>query len=196
MFKVKHTGTANKTYTVKGDTLADIWADILKKGPKAHGKNVAGLTTCPVNVDGNSVKFDQTFKENKKGGFDAEMFHKKGNLTYKCTILMPKLASDKKLSKAAKSEWSRFMAKLDTHEQGHVTVTGKEAKIIGAEMDAMKFKGSGKDKKAAFQAAVKTYKKDFIAKYGGSKVSDRLEKAHKAYHAKGGHGPALNTTIK
>lgn len=196
MFKVKHTGTVNKWYTVKGDTLADIWKSIEAKGPRADGKKVAGLTTCPVTVDGKATKFDQKFTPGKKGGFDAELWHKSGSINYKCTILMPKLASDKKLSKAAKAEWKRFMGKLAIHEQGHVDVTDAEAKLIGKEMDAMKFIGSGKDKKSAFAAAVKTYKKDFPAKFGGTKVDDRLKKAHKAFHTKGGHGPALDKTIK
>ncbi len=197
MFKVKHTGNTNKWYTVKGDNLAEIWKSIEKKGPVADGKHVAGLTTCPVAVDAATVKLDHKWiTPGKVGKEDVELFHKAGTLTYKCTILMPKLASDKKLSKNAKAEWKRFMGKLATHEDGHVTVTGKEGKLIGGEMDAMKFKGTGKDKKAAFKDAVKTYKKDFTAKYGGTKIDDRLKKAHKAYHAKGGHGPKLNTTIK
>jgi predicted secreted Zn-dependent protease len=196
MFNVKHAGTTNKTYTVKGDTLADIWKSIEKNGPTVDGKKVAGLTTCPVEVNASSVKFDQTFKAGKKGGFDAELFHKAGTLSYKCTILMPKLASDKKLSKAAKAEWKQFMGKLAKHEDGHVIATGKEAKVIGAELDAVKYNGSGKDKNAAFKDAIKTYKKEFIAKYGGTKVSDRLKKIHKDFHAKSGHGPALNRTIK
>ncbi len=196
MFKVKHTGTTNKWYTVKGDTMAEIGKSIVKNGPVLDGKKVAGLTTCPVTVDGKATKFDGKFTPGKKGGFDAELWHKSGSVNYKCTILMPKLASDKKLSKAAKAEWKRFMGKLTTHEQGHVDVTGVEAKLIAKEIDAMKFKGSGKDKKTAQAAAVKAYKKDFTAKFGGTKVDDRLKKAHKAFHSKGGHGPALNLTIK
>ncbi len=196
MFNVKHTGTANKTYTVKGDTLADIWKSIEKNGPVIDGKRVAGLTTCPVEVAKSSVKYDQTFKASKKGGFDAELFHKSGTVSYKCTILMPKLASDKKLSKAAKVEWKRFMGKLAKHEQGHVIATGKEAKVLAAEFDAVKYKGSGKDKNAAFKDAIKTYKKEFLAKYGGTKLTDRLKKVHKAFHVQNGHGPALNKTIK
>lgn len=196
MFKVKHTGTTNKWYTVKGETLDEVWKDIQRKGPKEDGKKVAGLTTCPVEVDPASVKMDQTFTARKKGGFDAELFHKSGRLTYKCTILMPKLASDRKLSRDAKVEWKRFMGKLATHETGHVTVTGKEAKVIGGELDAMKSKGTGNDKRAAFNDAVKTYKKEFTAKYGGTKIEDRLKKVHKTYHVRGGHGPALDFSIE
>jgi len=196
MFKVKHTGNTNKWYTVKGDTLAEIWQSIEKKGPTVDGKKVAGKTECPVVINASSVKMDQTFKQNKKGGYDAELFHKSGTINYKCTILMPKLASDKKLSKNAKAEWKRFMGKLATHEDGHVTVTGKEGKVMGVEIDALKFKGSGKDKRAAFNEAVKTYKKEFPVKYSETKVDARMKKAHKAYHSTGGHGPALNTKIK
>lgn len=196
MYKVKHIGTTVKNYTVKGDTLDEIWKSIEAKGPKAHGKNVAGLTTCPVTVNPSSVKIDHAFTPNKKGGFDAELWHKAITLEYKCTIQMPKLASDKNLSKAAKTEWNRFMAKLEKHEQGHVDVTNKEAKVMGAEIDALKFKGSGADKKSAFKAAVKTFTKEFTTKYSEAKVDARLEKAHKKFHSSKGHGPALDRTIK
>ncbi|KIN62980.1 DUF922 domain containing protein [Sulfitobacter noctilucicola] len=196
MYKVKHSGTSVKYYNVKGDTLADIWASIEAKGPKAHGKNVAGLTTCPVTVNPASTKFDQKFTPGKKGGYDAEMWHKSITLEYKCTIKMPKLASDKNLSKAAKAEWKRFIAQLNVHEQGHVDVTGKEAKVMGTEIDAMKFKGTGKDKQTAFKDAIKSYKRDFGAKYSQANVDARLEAAHKKFHNSKGHGPALNKTIQ
>lgn len=196
MYKVKHTGTSNKWYTVKGDTLAEIWQSIEAKGPKAHGKNVAGLTKCPVTVNPASTKFDHKFTPGKKGGFDAEIWHKSITLEYKCTIKMPKLASDKKLSAKAKTEWKRFMAELASHEQGHVQVTGKEAKAMGTEIDAMKFKGAGKDKKAAFKDAIKSYKAEFGKKYAPAKVDARLEQAHKKFHGSKGHGPTLNTSIK
>ncbi len=196
MFKVKHTGTTIKNYVVKGDTLAEIWASIEAKGPKSHGKAVAGLTTCPVTIDPSKVKMDHAFKTGKKGGFDVELWHKSLTIEYKCTIQMPKLASDKKLSKAAKAEWKRFIAELETHEQGHVEITGKEAKAIGAEIEALKFKGSGPDKRAAFDTAVKAFKKEFPASYSPAKVDARLEKAHKKFHSTKGHGPALNKTIQ
>lgn len=196
MYKVKHTGTTYKPYTVKGDTLDDIWKSIEKKGPKAHGKNVAGLTTCPVTVNKSSVKMDHEFTESKKDGIEAKIWHKAITLEYKCTIKIPQLASDKKLSKAAKKEWKRFMAKLKTHEQGHVEVTGKEASSIGEEIDQLKFVGTGENKRAAFDAAVKTFKKEFPKKYSTQKVEERLDKAHKKFHATKGHGPNLDRKIK
>ena len=196
MYKVKHSGTSNKWYTVKGDTLAEIWQSITAKGPKSHGKNVAGLTTCPVTVNAASTKFDQKFTPGKKGGFDAELWHKAITLEYKCTITMPKLASDKKLSAKAKAEWKRFMAELTSHEQGHVKATAKEAEVMGTEIVTMKFRGSGKDKQAAFKDAVKAYKADFGKKYAPGKVDARLELVHKKFHSSKGHGPTLNTSIK
>ncbi len=199
---VKHTGTANKTYKVEGETLADIWNDILKKGPVVNGKHVAAKTVCPVEMKASSVKMDHKIVASKKtkGHFDAELWHKKGAMTFKCTVLMPKLASDKALSPKAKKEWRRFLGKLAGHEKEHETLTGHEASHLAAEMDGLKFKGTGASEKKAFDAAVKTFRKEFTKNYGGTKIDDRLKEAHKSFDAKTGHGASqgakLNTTIE
>lgn len=196
MFKVKLVGTTNKTYTVKGTTLAEIWKDIEKRGPKVHGKNVAGVTATPVWIDGKASKMDFKFTPGKAGkGFDAELWHKSGTVSYEAKIKVPKLDSDKKLSAKAKSEWKRFISGVLSHEQEHVAVAKKVATTLGTEVEALKFKGSGADKKAALKDAVKTYKKIFTSKYSESKINERIDKAHKALDSKTGHGPTLKTSI-
>ena len=100
----------------------------------------------------------------------------------------------------AKKEWRRFLGKLAGHEKEHETLTGHEASHLAAEMDGLKFKGTGASEKKAFDAAVKTFSKEFTKNYGGTKIDDRLKEAHKSFDAKTGHGASqgakLNTTIE
>src|SRR5205814_1308144 len=94
------------TYDVAGATLAELWADIQKKGPKHKGATRAGKTTCKINLDAASSQFDFKTTQGKKD-FESEAKMSTGALTYDCTIEMPKLKSDAGLSAAAKKEWAR-----------------------------------------------------------------------------------------
>lgn len=187
--------TKTVTYTVKGDTLAEIWKDIEKKGPKDGGKNRAGFTKAPVTTP-NNLKFDKDVKPNPKkaGEFEAKVWIKSEKITMKPEIKMPKLASDKKLSPAAKKEWQRFMKELASHEEEHVTATEDEAKAVAQEMQDLEGVGTGKDEKSALKAAQKDFVSKFKAALGGSKLDDRLKKVNKALDGSG-HGPVLNTSI-
>jgi predicted secreted Zn-dependent protease len=183
------------TYKVKGDTLADIWKDIQKKGPKDGGKSRAGFTKAPVKTP-NKLGFDMKIEPDpdKPDEFVATVWIKSAKITLKPTIKMPKLASDKKLSAPAKKEWARFISELKSHEEEHVTATETEAKAVAQEMQDIEGKGTGKDKKKALKAAQKDFVKVFKAALGGTQLDDRLKAVNKRLDS-GGHGPVLDTSI-
>jgi predicted secreted Zn-dependent protease len=190
---VKKGTVKTNTYDVSGDTLADIWSDIQKKGPKHKGAVRAGKTICKVNMDAASSKIEFTTTQGNKE-FESEAKMTKGTLKYDCTIQTPKLKSDKTLSDAAKKEWARFMKELVAHEDEHVTDFGKEADKIGGEIDKLTATGKGADKKKAEKEALSAYTKVFTSKYSEAENDKRLAASADALDA-GGHGPTLNTSI-
>ena len=68
---VKKGSVTTNTYSVSGDTLADIWSDIQKNGPKHKGSARAGKTTCKVKMDSASSKIEFTTTQGAKE-FESE----------------------------------------------------------------------------------------------------------------------------
>ncbi|HMO09673.1 MAG TPA: DUF922 domain-containing protein [Paracoccaceae bacterium] len=175
----------NKTYTVSGDTLEEIYNDLIAKQP--GGTDGVGDCSTPVTVPSVS-KFDEERNEKFKGKGQEEwtVTAKKGlEVETKVTITLPTLKSDGKLSKGAKKEWARWLKELTAHEDKHVEAAMKVAEECAKELSDMKGTGQGKDKDAAVKAAVKDYVKKYDAAFGGNKVTKRVDAAHKALDAKG-----------
>jgi predicted secreted Zn-dependent protease len=191
---VKKGSVKTSSYTVSGDTLADIWADIQKNGPKYKGASRAGMTICKVMMHSPSSKIG--FKtEEGSNGFESEGQMIKGTLIYDCAIKTPKLKSDKGLSDAAKKEWARFMKELIAHENDHVTEFGNEATDIGKEIEDLTANGKGADKKKAEKDALAQYTKVFAKQYSTAEIDKRLAARSDKLDA-GGHGPTLDTSIQ
>jgi predicted secreted Zn-dependent protease len=190
---VKKGSVTTNTYSVSGDTLADIWSDIQKNGPKHKGSARAGKTTCKVKMDSASSKIEFTTTQGAKE-FESEAKMTKGTLKYDFTIQIPKLKSDKNLSDAAKKEWARFMKELAAHEDEHVTDFGNVATEIGKEIDKLTAKGKGADKKKAEKEALNAYTKVFTSTYSDAENDKRMAASSDKLDA-GGHGPTLNTSI-
>jgi predicted secreted Zn-dependent protease len=190
---VKKGTVKTNSYDVSGATLADIWADIQKNGPKHKGAARAGKTVCKINMNASFSKIEYTTTQGTKE-FEAEAKMTKGELSYDCTIQVPKLKSDTGLSDAAKAEWARFMKELEAHEQEHVADFGKEATKIGKDIDALTATGKGADKKKAEKAAQAEYTKAFNKDFSAAENDKRLAASSDALDA-GGHGPTLKTSI-
>jgi predicted secreted Zn-dependent protease len=95
------------------------------------------------------------------------------------TVTMPEWSGLTGSSRAAREEWERFIAALDTHEQGHVLLVGEMLRGLGESL-------IGKSKSAALGICTK-------------KFSD-LNKASKKYDSTTGHGrvqgAVINTSIE
>lgn len=192
--KAKTPSPKKKPYTVAGDTLADIWKDIEKKGPKINGKNRAGKTTATGEAKPN---YKYKLKEDKaKGVHICELWTEVVNVTLiKGTIDHPKLSSDKKLSDKAKKEWKRFMKELMVHEDEHVTAMLDEMKVLGGEVVNIAKTAEDADKKKAVAAAVADWETDVLAKIDKTTIEARLKAVNDALDSKSGHGPVLDTSI-
>lgn len=181
----------NSTYSVKGDTLADINAQIEKSGPKDpnDGKRYSGSCKCEATLDSSSTKTDQTVTQDGEK-FEVEMWIKDGTMNYPCTITMPKLGSNK-LSKAAKDEWDRFLGAVSTHEDGHVDSYEVELKAVVKEIEALRGNGKGDTEKAAVKAALD----DLKTQLGSINLTTRLNKNAAEYDKKTGHGKTQKAVL-
>jgi len=188
------------TYTVKGNTLKDVWANVQKVGPKDpnDNKKVAALTETTIIV---ADKWDPESRGGRcmtTGKTEIRVGAKNLSMKVEGTIKMPKLGTNS-LSKPAKKEWDRFISKLDKHEREHMVVTEKLAKTMGEEIMKIEGVGLGDDDKKAFEAGKAAFLKLYVASYGGKKISDRITEAAKKldkstkHGAK--HGAVLNLDI-
>ena len=177
------------TYSVSGNTLKDIWADIEKKGPKDpnDNKKVAALTETAIVV---ADKWDPEIRGGRcltNGKTETRVGVKNMSMTIEATIKMPKLGSSK-LSKTAKKEWDRFVVALDKHEREHQDVTAKLAKTIGDEIMKLEGVGLGDDDKKAYQAGFDDFLKIYVAGYSDKKNSERIVAESKKFDKSSKHG--------
>lgn len=181
---VKKPSISNKTYSVEGKTLEEIRNDMVKK--QIGGTDAVGDCTTKV-TSPNISKFDEEQDKKFKGKGEQWIVTAKSGpeVTIDVTITLPVLKSDKDLSDKAKKEWARFLKDLTAHEDLHVAAAQGVADEIAEELTKMKGTGQGKDKDAAIKAAEADYVKQYKAAYGGTKVAERVNKAHEALDKKG-----------
>lgn len=188
------------TYTVSGNTLKEVWADVLKRGPKDpnDNKKVAALTETTIEV---ADKWDPEVRSGsclEDGTIETYVGAKNISMKVISAIKMPKLGKNA-LSKTAKKEWDRFIKKLDAHEREHIDVTEKLAKEMGQEILKLEGYGSAADEKKSFEAGKADFLKLYVADYSSKKISKRITEAAKKFDksTKHGakHGASLNTDI-
>jgi predicted secreted Zn-dependent protease len=181
-------------YKVSGKTLAEIWEDIQKKGPKDGGQARAGHTSAEYDSPAKS-DFDgeTTPKEKNAPEYEAKVWFKDAGITVDTTIRLPALDSDKDLSDAAKKEWARFMKDLRAHEDEHVAATQSALEAAAKEIGKIEGTGKGKDKKAAIKAAQEDHA-DKMKAFDKAKLEKTVKDANKELDT-GGHGPTLRTSI-
>ncbi len=194
---VKFGGVKTSYYAVEGKDLKTILASMMKKGPKEGGKRLPALTVTPIK---GNLKFAVKFEKDKKKGYVAKVTVSGGSVIYSGAIKMPKLKSDKALSKKAKAEWKRFSAKLLDHEKEHVARAAKETKKIVKELAVLTLEAKGKTKKDALKAAQKAMISKVKESYADDKLRKRLLAIHESFDKESDHGvkqgAKLDTSIK
>jgi predicted secreted Zn-dependent protease len=180
---------STKSYSVGGKTLAEINKDMEKKGPVDPNESKRYSGSCLGKID-LSIGADDFAFETTAGSSPVEVTAtlKGGSVTSSAVITLPKLASDKGLSAAAKKEWNRFLAKVGVHEEGHADSYYNLAVAMAKEMVEMSAKGTGKDERSAQIAAQKALIAALSKKYGGTVIADRVKQDAAAYDAKTKHG--------
>jgi len=193
----KQGSASTRTYAVAGKTLDDINKDMMKKGPPDpnDGKRFSGSCRGELVLDIKGGDFDLVTTAGSSP-IEVTATLKGGTLTCNTTTTIPKLASDKDLSDAAKKEWKRFLSKVQVHEDGHADSYLKLAKTISDELNAMSGTGNGKDERSAQAAAVKDLTDQIKKTYSGSgSLGERVKDDAKAYDTKTKHGATQGAVL-
>ena len=192
----KKNAPTTSSYTVSGKTLMDINDDIKKKGPldPNEGRRYSGSCLGKLNLSITDKDWDfQTTPDSTP--VEVTVTVKGGTLASSPAITMPKLASDKDLSSAAKQEWKRFVGAVATHENGHADSLYNLAVKISGDINKLSGTGSGKDEKTAKVAAHKDIVSQIQKEYGGTGMDDRVKDDIKAYDAKTKHGASQGAVL-
>ncbi|MEL6220468.1 MAG: DUF922 domain-containing protein [Pseudomonadota bacterium] len=187
-------------YTVKGNTLADIEAFMKKNGPRdGKGKSHAAITRTAVYA---GTTWQARIKEVHKrpdGEFSATVTFATLTLTIHPSIKFPKLGANT-LSNPAHKEWKRYIAKLKAHELEHVTEVQKYLQALTPKILKLEGADLGKTEKEATANAAKDLGLAFKLTYMDGHMKRELEKLHKAFDDRTGHGAKhgakLNTKIQ
>ena len=188
---------SEKSYAVSGSTLADINKDIEKKGPTDpnESKRYAGscLGEIAIKLEAKDIEF-----ESKADGkaFAAVARLKSGSVTSSAVITVPKLASDKALSDAAKKEWNRFLIALGVHERGHADSYYALAVSVAHELLHLSGEAVGASEKQAKAAAAKSLYERISKAYSAKAIGDLVKADAKAYDGKNKHGESQGAVLK
>ena len=96
-------------YDVEGVTAADIWASIRARGPRDQndGLKMSALTKWHI---------DWRWPGDAAGRCELSLV----TLTFRASILLPRLLHPERLTPDLRAAWQRFEAALRLHEDGHV----------------------------------------------------------------------------
>ncbi len=192
----KRGAVSDTSYTVSGKTLADISKDMDKKGPPDPNDSKRFAGSCLGKLDVSIKPGDVAFEiKSVNGNFGAIASLDGGSVTSSAVIKVPKLASDKGLSDAARKEWQRFLVYLGVHERGHADSYYGVAVSVMQDLSAMTAAGAAKTEKDAKAAALKALFEKISKKYGGSALGDLIKADAKAYDSKNKHGESQGAVL-
>lgn len=93
-------------YTVSGDSAADIYAAMLRKGPKVNGTKAYAATSATTTQDGKLIQGKSCSIQDYRVKLDF-------------VIKLPKIRNEKLLPPAERKRWQQFSAFLKAHEETH-----------------------------------------------------------------------------
>src|SRR5262245_18672838 len=186
--------TTNGTYNVNGSTLDEINRDIQRRGPvdPNDGRRYSGVCRCTIDIQlgRHDVQFATT-----PGSSPLEVTAtvSGGTVTNNCAITMPNLRSASALSSAAQREWRRFLAAVETHENGHVDSYFPEAEAIARALNGMSVTGTGRNETAAQRAAAANLNAQITRQYGRSQLEAIANAA--TYDSRTRHGATQGAVL-
>lgn len=184
------------TYTVNGKTLAEINAEIEKKGPTDPNESKRYAGSCRGEIAIRIAAADVEFETRPAGGsVEAVAKLKGGSVTSNALITVPKLGSDKGLSDAAKKEWKRFLVAVGVHERGHADSYYALAVKVAQDLANMKGTASAANEKAAKAAAVKSLFERIGKQYSATAIGALVKADAKAYDGKNKHGATQGAVL-
>jgi predicted secreted Zn-dependent protease len=112
-----------KTYTVRGQSVQEIWLDIGRKGPHQRHRSLYAQALSEIRY-GWSVTY-----ERKSDSCRVE----KAKIKVKILITLPKWAGEKRGSPRLRKIWQRYIAKVRRHEEKHKTIALETAAAVDQE---------------------------------------------------------------
>ena len=116
----------NVYYTVSGDTVEELWADVLAKTPVEHnGKQHVAYTRWQINW--------RFWWQNNGERCDISKVKTRRDVTY----TLPRLKSTATTPETVTRRWDRYYSALFAHEQGHKDLGEQAANEITRKILAM-----------------------------------------------------------
>ena len=96
-------------YTIYGDSPAEIYSTLVKRGPRVGGVKAYAATTAVSSQSGQLTQGKSCTLEDYKFKIDF-------------TIKLPKLKNEAALTGATKTDWKKFSSFLKIHEETHRSI--------------------------------------------------------------------------
>ena len=106
-------------YDVQGRTLAELRADMRRKGPRISDSSFVGETRSPMRW---------TWKTHSEGPSTCSISDV--TISVNAQILLPRWTPPADTTPGLYTEWQRFLTALETHESGHKDIAAKAAREL------------------------------------------------------------------
>ena len=119
--------TSYDYYTIRGDTAAEIYDSMIKRGPKVNGARAYAATSATTTQKGKLLQ-----------GPSCQI--KDYHLKLDFVIRLPKIRNEKVLPAADRKRWQQFSTFLRTHEETHRKIWLDCAADLERRVEAIKAK--------------------------------------------------------
>jgi predicted secreted Zn-dependent protease len=117
--------TKYKFYNISGDTAAEIYGAMIKRGPDVNGLNAYASTLANSSQSGRLIQ-----------GKDCRIDSYQFKIDF--TINLPKLKNENALKGATKARWNQFEGFLKQHEEQHKIIWLGCAKELESQVKAIR----------------------------------------------------------
>lgn len=188
--------TNSGSYNISGSTLEEINRDILRRGPADpnEGRRYSGVCLCMIDIQLGSrdVEFETTAGSSP---LEVTASVTGGIVTNNCEISLPNLRTESALTAAARGEWRRFLAAVETHEQGHVESYFPEAQRIAQALTGLSATGTGRNEAAAQRAAAAALTAQISREYSRARLEEIANANARAYDSRTRHGASQGAVL-
>lgn len=183
------------TYPVRGSTLAEIDAAIERAGPRDpnDGRRYSGacIGTLELTADARDWAFE---REGEGTPVRVTCRLGGGAVEVRCEIQTPELRTPLE-SRAAQREWDRFVAAVQTHEDGHIDEYMAEATAVARELSALSASGEGRNERAAERAAHAAFMRLLAPIASPRRLVERANEAAARYDRANRHGRSQGAVL-
>jgi predicted secreted Zn-dependent protease len=112
------------TYIVRGQSAAEIWRDIGRRGPHQHHRGLYAQALSEIHY-GWSVTYRQ-----RSGSCSVES----AKIDVTVVITLPRWAGEKRSGPRLRKTWQLYLAKVRRHEERHKTIAVETAMVVDREL--------------------------------------------------------------